>query len=221
MQPFKALLVEGTSGVGKSTVIDALIRRHVDSSKSRKLRSIVHLAQSHTYGPLARFEDAGTLTVGENQCHLERITSMLEWLHSSVQEHSTAWCFVILDTLHITHCVRPGAVRWSDVATIDQRLAALDCKLLFLKVSPLAIWERGIQPRTNEQFMLQYARKFGQTHEEIHQYFVREQGLLDELFSRSSMSKLLIDNERPAEEVIEEAFAFWVDRPLQTLAASG
>ena len=27
--PFKALVVEGTSGVGKSTLIDALIRRHV------------------------------------------------------------------------------------------------------------------------------------------------------------------------------------------------
>jgi thymidylate kinase len=221
MQPFKALLVEGTSGVGKSTLIDALIRRHVDSSKSRKLRSVVHLAQSHTYGPLARYEDEGTLTVGENQKHLERITSMVGWLHSSVQEHSTPWCFLILDTLHLTHCVRPGAVSWSEVATFDQRLAALDCKLLFLRVSPSAIWKRGIHPRTNEQFILQYARKFGQTHEEIHQYFMSEQSLLGELFSRSSMTKLLIDNERPAEEVIEEAFAFWVDRPLQTLAIPG
>jgi GTPase SAR1 family protein len=36
MEPFKASLVEGTSGVGKSTLIDALIRRHVDSAKPRR-----------------------------------------------------------------------------------------------------------------------------------------------------------------------------------------
>jgi GTPase SAR1 family protein len=53
MTPFKALLIEGTSGVGKSTLIDALIRRHVNSSTQRKIRSLIHLAQSHTYGPLA------------------------------------------------------------------------------------------------------------------------------------------------------------------------
>jgi len=64
--PFKALLVEGTSGVGKSTLIDALIRRHVDTASARKIRSLVHLAQSHTYGPLATPEDKGTLTADEN-----------------------------------------------------------------------------------------------------------------------------------------------------------
>jgi hypothetical protein len=36
MVPFKALLVEGASGVGKSTLIDVLIRRHVDSAKPRR-----------------------------------------------------------------------------------------------------------------------------------------------------------------------------------------
>jgi len=65
MKPFKALLVEGTSGVGKSTLIDRLIRRHVDSARERKIRTVVHLAQSHTYGPLAQAEGAGTLTSGK------------------------------------------------------------------------------------------------------------------------------------------------------------
>ncbi len=220
MQPFKALLVEGTSGVGKSTLIDTLIRRHVGSAKSRKLRSIVHLAQSHTYGPLAGHEDAGTLTVQENKAHLERITGMLEWLHGSVQEHSAPWCFVILDTLHITQCARPGAVQWNDVQSFDQRLTSLECKLLFLKVSPTSLWERGIMPRTNEQFLVQYARKFGSTTEEIHQYFVREQAMLEELFARSSMPKLMLDGDRPAEGVVQEAYEFWTDSPRQALAAS-
>jgi predicted ATPase len=78
MTPFKAVLVEGTSGVGKSTLIDALIRRHVASAPPRKLRSVIHLAQSHTYGLLAGREDRGTLTVADNLQHLDRITGTLE-----------------------------------------------------------------------------------------------------------------------------------------------
>src|SRR5579871_6163567 len=144
--PFQALLVEGTSGVGKSTLIDALIRRHVSAAKPRKIRTVVHLAQSHTYGPLALREDRG-LTVDENLRHLERIVGTAEWLHASVQEHTRPWCFLLMDTLHLTHCVRPGVVKWKDVATYDARLAALGCKLLFLRTSPKELWERGIKPR--------------------------------------------------------------------------
>ena len=167
-KPFKALLVEGTSGVGKSTLIDALIRSHASNSKPRKIRTLVHLAQSHTYGPLAVPEDKGTLTVDDNVRHLERIVGTLEWLHAGVQEHSRPWCFVLIDTLHLTHCVRPGLVGWQDVADIDRRLAALECGLLFLEASPGNIWERGIQPRINDQFILEYAKKFGSTNEEKH-----------------------------------------------------
>jgi hypothetical protein len=121
MVPFKALLVEGTSGVGKSTLIDALLRRHIDGTAERRIRSLVHLAQSHTYGPLAAAEDHGALTVTENLRHLDRIVRWLEWLHASVQEQDRPWCFVIVDTLHLTHCVRPGVVKWSDVAEVDER----------------------------------------------------------------------------------------------------
>jgi len=211
MPPFKALLVEGTSGVGKSTLIDALIRNHVATAKPRKIRTLVHLAQSHTYGPLAVLEDNGTLTVDENIHHLERIVSTLEWLHASVQEHTHPWCFVIIDALHLTHCVRPGVVKWGDVETFDQKLAALGCKLLFLKVSSATIWERGIMPRIDDQFIQEYARKFGSSHEAIHRYFVEEQDILAEFFTRSAMPKLLLDNENAAERTLAEAAAFWAD----------
>src|SRR5580693_6516957 len=163
MAPFKGLLVEGTSGGGKSTLIDALIRRHIGRATPRKIRSLIHLTQSHTYGPLAIPEDRGTLTVAENLQHLDRIVSVIEWFHASVQEHSRPWCFVIVDTLHLTHCVRPGIVRWSDVEPYDQRLAALGCKTLFLQGSADTIWERGIKPRLDQQFIQEYARKFGRT----------------------------------------------------------
>lgn len=204
------MLVEGTSGVGKSTLIDALLRRHVASAGSRKIRSVVHLAQSHTYGPLAISEDKG-LTAEENVRHEDRILNLLEWLHDAVQQHDKPWCFAAIDTFHLTHCVRPGVVQWKDVETFDHRLSALGCKLVFLEVSPTAIWERGIVPRRNEQFILEYARKFGRNHEEIHQYFVNEQETLKKLFERSSMPKLRLDNACSPEQAADAAYEFWME----------
>src|SRR5215831_1546758 len=56
----RLLIVEGTSGVGKSTLIDRLIRRYVAEQPERRLRTILHLTQAHTYGPIAPDEDLGT-----------------------------------------------------------------------------------------------------------------------------------------------------------------
>jgi hypothetical protein len=209
--PFKALLVEGTSGAGKSTLIDGLLRRHAAIAPPRKIRTLVHLAQSHTYGPLAAAEDRGTLTADENARHIEGIVQVLEWLHACVQEHDRPWCFAVIDTLHLTHCVRPGVVQWSDVERFDGRLAAIGCKLIFLEVSHLTLWERGIQPRMNDQFILQYSRKFGRNHEEIHRYFLEEQRAVADLFARSSMSKLKIGNDCEPETVLEAAYRFWTE----------
>jgi GTPase SAR1 family protein len=111
MTPFKCLIVEGTSGVGKSTLIDALLRRHAAIAEPRRLRTLVHLAPSHTYEPLAAGEDAGTLIAEQNQRHLERIVGTIEWLHAGVQEHTQQWClfhasrYASPDPLHAAgHC---------------------------------------------------------------------------------------------------------------------
>jgi thymidylate kinase len=209
--PFKALLIEGTSGVGKSTLIDALIRRHVSSAPPRKIRSLIHLAQSHTYGPLAVAEDERTLTAEQNTRHLERIVSAMEWLHAGVQEHDRPWCFVVIDTLHLTHCARPGVVKWTDVEAFDKRLANIGCRLLFLRASPSTIWKRGIESRMNDQFLVEYASKFGQSCEEIHSYFVEEQKTLADLFARSSLPKLLIEGEDMPEVTLDAAYEFWME----------
>ena len=203
------MLVEGTSGVGKSTIIDALIRRHVSTAEPRKIRSLIHLAQSHTYGPVAVPEDDGTLTPAQDVAHLERIVSMMEWLHASVREHVRPWCFVVIDTLHVTHCVRPGVVNWLDVEEVDRRLAAIDCRLLFVEASPSTIWERGVRARIDDQFIWEYARKFGQTPEQIHSYFVSEQARLLNLVERSKMRHLVLRSESTLESAAETAFQFW------------
>ena len=46
---FNALLVEGVPGIGKSTLIDALIATISVASAVRQTRTIVHLCQTHTY----------------------------------------------------------------------------------------------------------------------------------------------------------------------------
>jgi hypothetical protein len=209
VQPCKVLIVEGTSGVGKSSLIDVLLRRHVAARGAREIRSVLHLAQSHTFGPLARSEDGGTLTVAENLAHLDLIASQLEWFHASVQEHDRPWAFAILDTLHLTHCVRPGTVAWSDVAPVDARLAELGAKLLFLEAPAPTLWHRGIVPRLNEQFILEYARKFGRTNEDIHAYFVSEQQKLRALFDHSAMPKLSLNADESVETLADHAYQFW------------
>jgi MoxR-like ATPase len=110
---FKALLVEGVPGIGKSTLIDALIGRYVDSVGARKIRTFVHLSQTYTYGPLAPAEDAGLLTVADNLRLLDRIVGILQWLHADLQ-HSDKQSFVLIDGLHLTHCIRPGVLTWGD-----------------------------------------------------------------------------------------------------------
>ncbi|HZX68501.1 MAG TPA: hypothetical protein VFE70_06430 [Candidatus Elarobacter sp.] len=203
------MLVEGIPGIGKSTLIDALIRRHVAEAPPRKLRTLVHLAQTHTYGPLAVREDAGTLTVRDNVDHLGQITTFLEWLHASVQHPQHPSGYVLVDTLHLTHCLRPGVVRWTDVEEVDRRLAALGCKLLVLSAGDQVVRERTIHARRETQFLSEYARKFGNTSDELHAHFMREGKVFAELYDRSAMPKLMLSNDGALGDVLDEVDSFW------------
>lgn len=207
--PFNALLVEGIPGIGKSTLIDALIRRHVNSAAIRQTRTLVHLCQAHTLGPLASPEDAGTLTVEDNLNHLEQIVSHVEWLQRSVQDHRRQSCFALVDTLHLTHCLRPGVLTWQAVAAFDRRLAATGCKLIILQAEAGVVWERSIEARTTWSFLRNYMSKFGRTDEELHKYFMYEQEQFIQMFEKSAMPKLLMPNDGDVESIEDEAYKFW------------
>jgi poly(hydroxyalkanoate) depolymerase family esterase len=125
----RILLVEGVPGIGKSTLIDALVRRYVRDRPERKLRTLLHLTQAHTYGPLAADEDRNTLTVEQNLAHLDRVCAMLEWHVGALTDERVPKFLAVVDTLHLTHCHQPGVVEWRDVADIDRRLAALGAKV--------------------------------------------------------------------------------------------
>jgi hypothetical protein len=209
MGDFHALLLEGVPGIGKSTLIDALIRRHVDSSDLRRIRSFIHLSQSHTYGPLAPGEDAGTLTVDDNLNLLERIAQMLEWLRDDLR-HCDKPCFVLIECLHLTHCLRPGILGWEDAVGIDVRLAAIGCKLLLLTGKEETIWSRGIQARADSQFLTEYASKFGRTHKDIHGHFVKEQVEFVRMFGQSALDKRMLENDGSLANAVREPQGFWL-----------
>lgn len=209
MGRFYALLVEGIPGAGKSTVIDALVRRHVAAAKLRKLRTLVHLAQTHTYGPLAVDEDSGRLTAGDNCAHLDRIVSFLEWLHAGVQHECHPSCYVLIDTLHLTHCLRPGVVGWDDVADFDRRLAALGCKLLLLRASERVVRERTVDARAETQFLTEYAVKFGHTPDQLHAHFVCEDETFGALYERSAMPRSTLPAADELDSLVAAADELW------------
>ena len=51
----RLLLVEGVPGVGKSTLLDALLRAYVQQHPTGRLRALLHLTQAYTLGPSYRF----------------------------------------------------------------------------------------------------------------------------------------------------------------------
>ncbi len=206
---FHALLVEGIPGIGKTTLIDALLRRHVAAAGARQVRTLVYLSQTHTYGPLAPGEDAGTLTVHDNLAHLEQIVRMVEWLRAGVQQQTRPACFVLIDTLHLTHCVRPGVLTWADAAPFDRRLAAAGCKLLVLQAAAEVVWQRAIEARADWPFLREYAAKFGSTHEELHDYFMSEQTAFARMYEQTALPKLLCANDATLAEIVDRADEFW------------
>ena len=207
----RILLVEGTSGVGKSTLIDQLVRRYVADRPARKLRTLLHLTQAHTYGPVAVDEDQETLTPEKNLQHLDNVVSMLEWHVSSLTAETRIKFFAVVDTLHFTHCHRPGVLNWEHVSDLDHRLARIGARLLFLHGSSRTLWERGIVPRRDEGFITGYAcPRFGATLEEIHQHFVAEQESMRQRLSDTSLEYREIDADGDIRSNLEEARRFWL-----------
>lgn len=206
---FNALLVEGIPGIGKSTLIDALIRRHMDLVVPGKVRTFVHLCQAHTMGPLAHAEDTGELAARQNHAHLDRIVSMLEWLHDAVRRDRQPSGFVIVDTLHLTHCLRPGVLTWKDAVAFDRRLASIGCRLLLLRAGAPVVWERCIQDRAGWWLNTPYAARFGSTLEECQAYFLGEQDRFSEMARQSALEMLTLENEGEVDDVLDRAHDFW------------
>jgi len=202
------LLVEGVAGIGKTTLINSLIRQYVKSNK--RIRSLLHLTQAHTYHPLAPEGIDRELLPEQNIAHLEQILDLLNWMVSSVSDEQRKMFFCTMDTLHITHCFRPGILNWSEVTTFDRRLHELGCKLIFLRATEETIWERTVWGRRDNEFITYYGRKYGDSLDSIHRYHVQEQEKMMAIAEMSAMEKLVIDCEGDISDTSQEALDFWM-----------
>ena len=115
---------------------------------------------------------------------------MLEWLHDA-HDHSSIPSLAVIDTLHFTHCLRPGVVSWSDVEDFD-RLRA-----------------RSIEARVGSQLLGDYARKFGSTKDELLDHFVGEQVEMDRLFMLTDMQAARVCATVDLDTATAAAFDFW------------
>ena len=202
--------MEGVPGVGKSTLLDGLLRRHVAERPPRKLRTVLHLTQAHTYGPLAPAEDAGTLGRAEALAHLESVVGLLEWHVRALTAERTPKLFALVDTLHLTHCHRPGVLGWDDVAPLDARLAGIGCRLIFLRAARSTLLERGVLGREGTDFARYAARRWGASSEQLHRGLVEEQRAMEAHLGRTRLVHRVLDVDGPLEGCVEEAYRFWI-----------
>jgi hypothetical protein len=149
------------------------------------------------------------LTAQQNIQHLDNVVSMLEWHVLSLTAETKIKFLAVVDTLHFTHCHRPGVLNWGHVSGLDHRLARLGVRLLFLYGSSQTIWDRGITPRRDEEFITGYAcPKFGNTLEEIHRYFVAEQERMRQRLASTNLMYREMDVDRDFNSNLEEAYKF-------------
>lgn len=202
-------LVEGTTGVGKTTLIDALVHHHLQQNPH--MDTLLRLGQGHTYAPIEPDRTVPKVSLTEQVEYMDRIFDMLSFLvhpygYGSRPRHSC-----IIETLHLTLSTKPHQLSNQKIANYDGGLAGIGCKLLFIQVTPETHWERCIWERRHNGFITIYAQKYGHTLEEIHAHYMASQTQMLRLFEQSSMPKLLLDGEQPVETLVEIAYDFWVN----------
>jgi hypothetical protein len=106
----------------------------------------LHLTKTNTYDPLAIDEDQKTLTKKMNKVHLGNIYNLLYWPASSLKNEHTIKFFGIIDTLHLTHCVRPGVIEWNDIRDFDAKFKNIEYRLICMSAQSQAIWNRAFCP---------------------------------------------------------------------------
>jgi len=153
------------------------------------------------------------LTRADALAHLDLVVRGLEWAVAALASERTPKLFVLVDTLHLTHCHRPGAVRWPDVVPIDARLAAAGCRLVFVQARRETLRARALA-RSGTQFLEDYARpRWGPSDDDVVGGLVREQAEMLQQLAATRMPTLVLDAEDPLDRSLEAASRFWLERP--------
>ena len=200
------LLVEGTRVTGKSTLINALLRKYVQEQDVPG--TLLNLSQTHTHPPILSGpspeggSSGGTgamppIGKREHRELLRKILRMLDWTGYGATPQKQLPLTGLVDTLHITHCFRPGILSWAEMSYVDRSLAALGGKLILLQARPEMLWERLM--------------KSGYNPEAVHNYYANEQRMMERMARRSVMETLFLAAEDAFEENLEKAYGFWMD----------
>jgi thymidylate kinase len=176
------LLLEGTCGVGKTT----LLRAMEELTSERGSPALTVLGQRFTYGPIAGAEDAGILDAELNEQILQRLLRRIITVH----EQQIQGTLLVLDTFHVTQRVRPGVLSDAAFRACDQVLQQLRCRTVLLEVPDSVLLER-VTVRRRDTGFARYASKFGSSESEVGGHFLREQALIRNLVTASSQLRWL------------------------------
>ena len=177
------VIVEGTCGSGKSTLLASAPRMFAE-------REVRLFTQKETYGPIVRGEDDGTLDDALDHLILSQIVERIE------RELRQAGRLVLVDTLHATHMVRAGVLSARSFDAIDREVSQLRPLVVVLRVSEDSIRARTVVGRRGTDFS-RYARKFGETDDELTGYFLEEQRRIIEVLERSRRRPVVLDGDAP------------------------
>ncbi|MEZ4711873.1 MAG: hypothetical protein R3A44_32105 [Caldilineaceae bacterium] len=201
-------LIEGAAGIGKTTLVDGLMQRHLQLHPHQN--TLLRLGQGHTYAPLDPDGIESQITADEQLAYLNRIHHLLDFLAHPTGPNSTPPFSCLIETLHLTLSTKPHILSPAQLVEYDRKLAAIGCKLIFIRVTPETLWERCIWQRRHNGFIIVYGQKYGRTLDEIHAHYVAEQAHMLRLFEESTMPKILLDGELSNEELIDTAYDFWI-----------
>jgi hypothetical protein len=205
----RILLIEGTCGTGKSTLQKGLLRKY--AWEQDKPRTLLYLTQAHTYFPLMSEDLAQPPGKREHREHLRKIMNMLEWPLGALTPRRWFTLYALIDTLHLTHAFRPAILSWSEMSYIDQRLASLGTRMVFLQADPDTLWDRLIAERGKEPlYLTHFQKRFGSSPEAIHRYYIEEQEQLRALAEKSSLQTLFLQADDPLADNTAKAYAFWI-----------
>lgn len=217
--PFRAVVLEGVAGSGKSSLLRALLA-HPRFVNRPGLSALV-LSEHHTQRVLEGLGPRSNLRVehnlgllGEHVDYLTGIASRLDRMTRWKRDGLENPRFVALvERFHLTHVLNYAKLEWSDVANLDRRLASLGAVLCVTTAGPDELharlasrgpdWGRFLSEPGQRRHLPEAASPT-----EWADYFIAQQAALRDLAARSSMTRIELDTsalvpEAAAERVLD------------------